>query len=261
MTTKNRREAKLKRALIRLAYAKPGLRADLLPLVKEAGYDLERLKRLQELDGGDSFLTEKLKRELARHGGGPIPVGETMENGKIRAHRFASAVRVWDLTNAGRRGKNVDIFVMYDLDRVKGYGDLIDAFTASLRKSDYQTALRNAEQVMSTIHAAEGSTWAPKLEKRQEKGVRVDPPGQDPINISTPLLVARIEPQDFFFKDLTDKYNEPAIMPRKRKRSATKKVYAWAQQNQDKIQRMSLSEVMDTLRSMKVDFHYWLMMD
>lgn len=256
-----RKEAKLKRQLIRLAYEKPELRKDLLFLVKNAGaYDYERLKRLNDLEGSDPALGDALARELNRRGGGPIPVGKTMENGIIRVHRFATSIRVVDLTNAGKRGKNVSIFAFYMLDKVKAYTDLIDSFTSFLRKANYKSALEYAYKVMEEIHTSNNSSFAPKIEERSEKGVKVDPPGVDPIKISNPLMVAVVEPQDFYFRDITDK-NLPAIMPRKRKRSASKIVYAWVQKNRDVVERMSLQDVMDALRNMGVDFHYWLTMD
>lgn len=36
-----------------------------------------------------------------------VPMGKTEEKGKIRVHRYRDQLRVWDLTNAGKRGKKV----------------------------------------------------------------------------------------------------------------------------------------------------------
>jgi len=36
-----------------------------------------------------------------------IGLGKTWENGKVRIHRFSNSLHIWDLANAGRRGKKV----------------------------------------------------------------------------------------------------------------------------------------------------------
>lgn len=249
----------LRKQIIRLAHENPELREDLLPLIKKA-YDAERLRRMRELDPKDPGVTKALQRELAR-GGRPIPEGKTVENGAIRVHRFRSAFQVWDLTNAGRRGKMVDHFSLHYLDKVSQFSDLFDAYSASLRSANYQRALANAKRVMQTVHDANNSTYAPGIQELQEKGVRVDPPGQDPIEVQNSGMKGKVEPQDFFFRDLTDKHNEPAIQPRKRKRTGTKKLYAWAVKNQDELAKMSFSDVRNLLKNLGIDYHYWAMMD
>jgi len=41
-----------------------------------------------------------------------LPMGQTYQNPKVRLHRFRDHFRVWDLTNAGKRGKKVgDLYI------------------------------------------------------------------------------------------------------------------------------------------------------
>lgn len=281
----------LRKAIIRLAHSKPELREDLLPLLKEAR-DPERLRRLRELDPEDPSAEDALGRETSRHTvvpierlienlrqeldkGAPIPVAKGHENGAIRVHRFKYGIKVWDLTNAGRRGKMVDHFY-FPTERWGIFEVLANAYTSSLKNSNYQQALANANKIRDLMDGFSdtirtymtpelrrqvGSFSIPEISEYQEKGVRIDPPGKDTIEVRGRGMSGRIEYQDFFFKDLTDRHNEPAIMPRKRKRSATKKLYNWAVKNQDKLSRMTFNEVTSLLENMKIDYHYWLMTD
>lgn len=41
-----------------------------------------------------------------------LDLGKTWENGKVRVHRYSNSFHVWDLTNAGKRGKKVNRMVV-----------------------------------------------------------------------------------------------------------------------------------------------------
>ena len=48
----------------------------------------------------------------------PPNLGKANESSHIRWHIFATSIRVWDLTNAGKRGKKVDTFALWGLDYI-----------------------------------------------------------------------------------------------------------------------------------------------
>jgi Cu/Ag efflux protein CusF len=41
-----------------------------------------------------------------------LDLGKTWENGKVRVHRYANSFHVWDLANAGKRGKKVRMMIV-----------------------------------------------------------------------------------------------------------------------------------------------------
>jgi len=188
---------------------------------------------------------------------GPIPEGTTFENDHIRVHRYRHAIRVWDLTNAGRRGKVVSIFVIHDLDYLPDEQvPLVDAFSAKLRRSDYAKADQEAKKFMSLL----GERSPAKMQHTQEKGIAVDPPNQPPLEVKGPSISVRIERQSFWVRDLTDPANEPTLIPGKRK-ATTKLLYAWALQNEAAIKRMTFRQIKDLMVSLGVDYHFYLAMD
>jgi hypothetical protein len=221
----------LRQKLIRLAYAKPQLRGHLLPLLKQGSM-------------GDTFETEH-----------------------IRVHRYSHSIKVWDLTNAGRRGKTVQIFSLYDLDNLRGsWEKAIDAFEDSLRHKTYAQALQAAIQFMEDARNDNGRgdvDWAPvvKIEQYVEKGVKVTPRNMGPIRIQGRNIEVKIEHLDFSVLDLTDKFNEPTMIPGSRKATSTPLLYAWAVQNQDKIKSMTFGEMRKVMESLGVSYHYYMAVD
>lgn len=191
----------------------------------------------------------------------PIPEGATFENQNIRVHRFRSAVKIWDLTNAGKRGKMVDIVSVYDLDYLDDAGKaLIDPFTAKLRRADFATANKLIEQFMEKVKATPRGHMA-DVERRKEKGVRVDPGGSDPVEVRGASIAVRIEPQSFWVRDLTDPMNEPTLIPRRRQATSTKRMYVWALSNKAQIKKMTFRQIQDVMSDLGVDYHYYLAMD
>ena len=47
--------------------------------------------------------------KVAARSASSLGLGRTWENGKVRIHRFRDVFHVWDLENAGRRGKKVRV--------------------------------------------------------------------------------------------------------------------------------------------------------
>ena len=217
------------------------------------------MRRIRSLDVLRLLVEDKGGKTAALlEAADPIPEGTTFENDRIRVHRYRSAIRVWDLTNAGLRGKVVPIFVVHDLDFLpEDQKSLVDAFSAKLRKMDYAKAEPEAKKFLSLL----GEKTNAKMHYTQEKGIRVDPPNQPSVEVNGSNIAVRIERQSFWVRDLTDPANEPTLIPRHRKAASTKRLYAWALQNKAKIKRMTFRQMKDLMSSLGVDYHHYLAVD
>lgn len=255
------KEASLFDAVVRLAHSKPEFQDQLLPILKKArrlDNEFDRYRALREMERGQrdqGAWHPELIKKLQRATGKPISVGEVIDNGRIRARRLADWVKVHDLTNAGKRGKKVDYFNLGSQSHLDDLAKaILDYVSSSLHTADYQQALRVAKSVL-------GLSYRLELDERSIKGVRVDPSGMDPVEIVGPKVKVRAEPQSFSVKDMTDRTNEPTAIPRKRKRTSTKKFYQWARQNESRIPKMSFNDVLNEMEKMGIDYHYYLAVD
>lgn len=59
-----------------------------------------------EKEANMNIIERVAKRYITAAG---IELGKTWENGKVRIHRFSNSFKIWDLTNAGKRGKKVRV--------------------------------------------------------------------------------------------------------------------------------------------------------
>jgi hypothetical protein len=192
-----------------------------------------------------------------------LNVGQTIENKVLRAHRYSGSIRVTDLANAGKRGKKVDGFVVYDVDYVKDpkVSKLIDQFVVKLpRAKSYKMALRMAEGIKAEAERL-GSSY-PKVETRTQKGVDVAPGGFKKIEVNGSHLYVRADNDSFSVRDKDDKYNEQTcIAPSKGKKTAVKKFYAWAVANEKKLAGMTFGDVTGAMRKNGIDYHYYCAVD
>lgn len=119
---------------------------------------------------------EGLARQT-RYAASTLKPGQSAETKHLRVHRFTGSVRVTDLTNAGRRGKVVEEFALYDLDAINT-NDIVRAkferwLSSVLGGVDYQGALRGAQEFLKDTSRMD--IYQPKVETKKLKGVHVDP--------------------------------------------------------------------------------------
>ena len=220
-------EKALRTAIIRLAYKKPEIRDVLLPILKDAGL---------------------------------IPEGTTIElpKSKTRVFRSRSGLRVWDLAWAGKRGKSVLTFVLYDLDYVRDPAakKRIEQWINSL---DGMTSFR---AMLDSVKDLNDRVPGNHLEMKVVKGVDVAPFGFGPIEINGKNVSIESGWDTFVIRDLTDTYNEPTCIPAiKGGKRSIKKFYRWVNDNERALISMTFSQVMDEMRSEGIKYHYYCAMD
>jgi hypothetical protein len=193
-----------------------------------------------------------------------MPIGKTLETSAIRVHRFASSFHVTDMTNAGKRGKKVNEFSLYDLDYIKDPKTLrlISQFASQVhRAKTYKQALAMARGVVDQFKKNPQGI-GPKIQERELKGVDVAPSGDQEIVIDTPQVRIEAGYKDFLISDKRDKMNEPRTMPPQRGwKTAVKKFRVWVIQNRKAIEKMSYRELLSAMSKAGIDSHSWLAMD
>ena len=219
-------EKALRKALIRLAQKRPDIRDTILPILKEAGL---------------------------------IPVGTTIEfpRSGTRVHRSKSDVQVWDLTWAGKRGKAVLTFTIYDLDYLtRPMIKQVEDWVSSLDRMDsFQAILKSAQDLNER-------TPGDKLDLKVIKAVEVAPLGFGPIEIRGDKALIKSGWNDFTVKNLVDKYNEPTCMPAiKGGKRSIKKFYRWVKDNEGSLKSMSFSEILSQMRANDIKYHVYCAID
>jgi len=190
-----------------------------------------------------------------------LSVGETFENDAFRASRGAISIRIWDLTNAGKRGKKVDSITIYDLD----YADKVEDWSPK-KSFDQLTRLKSYREAkswaFSLLEYLEGEGALVNIEQTQSRGVDVEPPGFKPIKIKTPSLYIDADYNNFTVRNLDDDYNEPTCIPAiNGGKKDVKLFYRWVSDNESKIRGMNFSNVTEAMRKNGIKYHYYCAVD
>lgn len=178
--------------------------------------------------------------------------------GKIRIQRWNSAIKVWDLTNAGKRGKKVDglsIWTERNLPFIyerafigRLYERLQDASTLAQAKA-------SIEDYMEQYPDALG------LKEFQEKGVDVQPEGATSLRLTTstgckieatPLEWSVVHSADI--KGPKGSFKQDRIYASEGKISA-QRFYNWLLANTDKISKMTIQDFQKLWNDLKIKYH------
>ncbi|MFA4971340.1 MAG: hypothetical protein WC683_01920 [bacterium] len=203
------------------------------------------------------------KRPLGNAG---VPLGKTVEREGLRLHRYTSALRVTDLTNAGKRGKQVDEFALYNLDwdfSLPVASLLEKALGAIATARTYAQALRAAKDAVQEATKLGGSygAHAVAVEETRLRGVDVEAPAGAPgakVKIVTPTFELEASAKDFSVrqraKGLEDTTNHiPPVHGAKR--TAIANFYAWVQEHEAQIRRWSYHELARAMADAGLDYH------
>jgi hypothetical protein len=152
-----------------------------------------------------------------------ITLGKTIENGSIRIHRFRDTLRITDITNAGKRGKNVDRIsvsenLYYDTDAVA-----LNNLESELENKDVTT-------LSEVVEIANKYSAVTNIYTGTERGVDVKPAGFKTIVLDNDKVRVEADYDTFTVKCKVDMYNEPVAIPHWKysKKTMIKKFYKWA---------------------------------
>jgi hypothetical protein len=199
--------------------------------------------------------------------------GDTIESPAWRLHRYATSIRLWDLKNAGKRGKKVRELMWWALDRApaKVRPSIEKAIDLIANTTTFDEAAAIVEEWFSWNDPEEiKQPMGGKAKRAQNteykvvlrRGIDVPAAGERKFQFVTPELAVDVTAQDFSIRDLRDRANMPAaIPPLKRKKTAIKKMYKWFGENEERVRRMKYRELLNELNAAGIEYHSYLMMD
>lgn len=187
-----------------------------------------------------------------------LSVGNGFENELWRIHRYSNSIVVTDLTNAGKRGKKVDSWVIMG----KGIRGDESLPMESMAMQYMMWAKRNAnpskmKSVIDEDLEVHGDLMV--VEQRSERGVDVTPGGFKPLLVRGAHVTIESDYQGFSIKDINDDANEPTCIAKGKK--SVKQFYRWCSDNAKKIQSWTLSQIMNELSKEGIEYHYFCAMD
>jgi hypothetical protein len=198
--------------------------------------------------------------------GKAMRVGDTVEVNGMRIHRYDPSLEVTDLSNAGKRGKLVRRFSLYDYDMMRDAEEAVEHLVASI------AGARNFEAALSLAkYAVQEATRVGqplRIEERSLRGVDVKPaqgaPGAE-IKIDTPTFELRASAVDFHvFERRPDKDPDTDnIIPPHwgAKKAAIRDFYTWVRTNEAEIRKMTFRELGKALSDADLAYHRYATLD
>ncbi len=220
--------------------------------------DLAKSVMYQAVHAHPGFYRNARRKNMNRTASFDSQRGLGGQNNHIRWHVYTHAVKVTDLTNAGKRGKTCRELSLYDIDFVKDPAVMkkIDAWVDRLRMSNYDQVLER------TLEILEGAQSYPKLTERLLKAITVAPVGQPKLSILTPNLSIRADGRSFSVRDLRDKANASSLMdPVSNGVRASQAFYAWLVANREAVESMTFMQLERALDQSGIKYHFWYGMD
>jgi hypothetical protein len=185
-----------------------------------------------------------------------ISIGETVEKGTVRIHRYANSLIIWNLTNAGKHGKQVErlevVFTNSRLntDLLHDIGDELESCTNfGQTKTIIEDFLKkNPDSISVSFY--------------QERGIDVYPAGFKEISITNHRVRVDVGYKNFRVRDLDDQSNEPTCIPSiKGGKKLIPVFYRWVQDNLNNIKQMSFRDVLNQMDKLGIPYHYYCAVD
>jgi len=191
-----------------------------------------------------------------------LGLGQTWENDKVRVHRYSNSFHVWDLANAGKRGKKVRFMTILP----KGYrADEAEWLEQQARYLVLQ-ASRGYDGIKRYFETLSKENDA-EINERQERGIDVLPAGTRTIKLKWSIGTTnlRLEATPLKFSVVNSVQHGGDGKPAFRqdtmywpyKKDDAKKFYGWLASGGDaKVTKMDLSSLQDIWRQLGVRYDY-----
>lgn len=183
------------------------------------------------------------------------------ERSMLRLQRGMSTIRVTDLTNAGKRGKKVDEFAVWDLDYATDKA-AVDRLASQLARVRSYSEAKSLAEAWVEYYSDIGKSARPKIEYSKERGVDVTPAGFKPVKILGKEVEVEADYTSFTVRDVADKYNLSTCIPAiKGGKKDIKVFYRWVSDNEAKIKNMKFGDVVKAMMQQGIKFHQYCAMD
>jgi hypothetical protein len=185
--------------------------------------------------------------------------GKTMENDHLRWQVTRNAIRVWDLTFAGKRGKKVDGFALYDIDYISDpiFQKSVDQFAFRLKSMTFKDAQARARAY--AVMAEQRGEMSPKFRPFEERAVDVAPAGFKPFEKVAPQFTISADWTSYGASDRRDTYNRPACYNTGKR--DVKRFYRWVTDNWDSLKRLTFRELTSLMKKEGFQFRSYCSVD
>lgn len=213
-------------------------------------------KALAEKDKMDNLTPRVLN---AYHRKQALDIGRTWDNENWRVHRYADSIKVTDLTNAGKRGKKVQILSVV----AKRFRGESMAGMESLAMELIMHAKRGASYArMKQVAEEAAEAGIADFYEESERGVDVAPGNFGPISIHGKNVTIEVGWKDFSVRDKVDQNNLPTCIPAiKGGLKAIPVFYRWVDENRAALENMTFREVTKAMGQLGIPYHEYCAMD
>lgn len=190
-----------------------------------------------------------------------IGAGRTLEtDAGLRIHRFRDALRVLDLTHAGKRGKVCGEWSLshWNLD-IDGETPEAEQLRDLVRSLPLQPSYAAALAAVRLLKASLG--WAVDLSEHEHKAVSIAPVGCVAVVLAGDGCTIRAEWDSFSVRDDSDPNNLPTVIQGRNDTRGVRRFYGWARDNVAVLEAMTFREVCGALDRLNVRMHYFCAMD
>jgi hypothetical protein len=199
-----------------------------------------------------SELRDRLiERTLDRQAGHNIVAmgrGETFENEKWRVHRYADAIEITQLENAGKRGKKCMTFYLSGGTTIESTSD--EFMMLGKRGADFGRMQQAFKEALETGWQGRES-WL--------RGVDVKPGAFKELIVRGAHVTVIAGYDQYSIEDINDENNAPTCIARGKK--SVGQFYRWVKDNARAIQSMTYNDILQALGREGIDHHDYCAMD
>jgi len=185
--------------------------------------------------------------------------GRSVVVGSVRIHRFNDSFKVWDLTNAGKRGKKVRVM---SLSPSNSYPEDRGGWMESMGKAlPHYTSYDRIKSLILDILSDHPNEI--DIHESMERGIDVNPGDTTSISIKTPEgLEIKADPYDWSVKSRQEmqapegglKFFQDTLYYPAKKKVDTAPFFNWLKANLSLANKMTIVEMKDLWRSLGIGY-------
>lgn len=186
-----------------------------------------------------------------------LEIGETRDSGTLRIHRFRCNVVIWDLVNAGKRGKKVRK-ASFSLAKAASYEEETEwTGRIAYALAHYESFDRAFAYIADLLVSFPEEIHVFQTELR---GIDVPAPGFEKQSVTGKRVRVSVDFDTFCVENLEDKANEPTLIQLGGRANHARFV-EWFKQSRKSLATMDFAGVISSLRANKIEFHQYFAMD
>lgn len=184
-------------------------------------------------------------------------LGQTMEVGSVRIHRYSESFTVTDLTWAGKRGKKVDHMSV----GIGGYKAVTDQLEEVLWAIEGAKTFDKIHTILTKDFPELNPETDVVITRSTLRGVDVTPGGFKPVTIVGKKVSVEVGFKDFVVKDLESSQENRCIPSASGGVKAIPAFYRWVQDNESKIKGMTFQDILKQMHVIGVEYHSYCAID